>query len=263
LRLGVTTRVRLRKTRKTRVRATFNGRLLPGRSVSGFVAAKYTELDGRPWRIEVDHTSQLPTGCGFGTSGAGALSLSLALNDAMDLSLDRPKAAQVAHIAEIVCKTGLGTVSSVFYGGLTLRTVPGAPGVGRVRRIELPRSSRIVAASFGPIPTRKVLGSGSLKGRVNRCAKNLFSKFDRSHPQKSFIKTSRMFSDCLGLKSPRLERLINGLDAMGFESSMAMLGESLFCIASDAETVQIAQRVRREGLTPNISAVARSGAHPL
>src|SRR6266571_7160702 len=47
LQLGVITRVRLRKARRTRIRATFNGRPLPRRSVSNFVAEKYIQLNGR------------------------------------------------------------------------------------------------------------------------------------------------------------------------------------------------------------------------
>ncbi len=257
------TRVRLRKARRTRIRATFNGRPLPRRSVSNFVAEKYIQLNGRTIQIDVAHTSQLPIGCGFGTSGAGALSLSLGLNEIMGLSLDRVETAQIAHVSEIVCKTGLGTVSSAFSGGLTLRTVPGAPGVGTVRRVNLPISFRVVAATFGPVSTRSVLGSKPMKDRANRCARSLLKKFDLNHPRTSFMRVSRRFSDCLGLMSGRLERLSHSLDSTRFESIMAMLGESLFGIDSDDEAAKTATRIRREGLKPIVCPISRSGAHLL
>ena len=261
LELGVKTHVRLRKTRTTRIRATFNGRPLSGWSVSHFVAEKYAQLNGKAFQIDVAHTSQLPIGCGFGTSGAGALSLSLALNETMGLSLDRFEAAQIAHVSEIACKTGLGTVSSAFSGGLTLRTAPGAPGVGSVRRVNLPRSFRVVGASFGPVSTRNVLRSKPIKDRVNRCARSLLNEFDLNHPRTSFMRVSRKFSDCLGLMSRRLERLSRRLDSTGFESSMAMLGESLFGIDSDDESAKTATCIRREGLRPLVCPISRSGAH--
>ena len=92
---------------------------------------KYLELDGRYWNVDISHASKFPMGRGYGTSGAGALGLSLALNEVMGLSLADIEAAQIAHLSEIACKTGLGTVLSAFSGGMTLRTKPGAPGVGR------------------------------------------------------------------------------------------------------------------------------------
>jgi pantoate kinase len=261
LELGVTTHVKITKTPKTRIHATFNGRPLPRQSVSHFAAEKYAKLDGRAIQIDIVHTSRLPIGCGFGTSGAGALSLSLALNEIMGLSLDRVEAAQIAHVSEIACRTGLGTVSSAFSGGFTLRTSPGAPGVGKVTRINLPKSFRVVTASFGPISTRNVLGRKPIKDRVNLCAKSLLDKFDLNDPRTSFMRVSRKFSDCLGLMSRRLARLSQRLDSTGFESSMAMLGESLFGINPDDEAAKTATCIRKEGLTPIVSPISSSGAH--
>jgi pantoate kinase len=260
---GVTTRVSVRKERRSTVCASFNGRPLPKNSVSAYVARRYIELDGKGWSIDITHSSPLPTGCGYGTSGAGALSLSFALNEAMSLSLDRLEVAQMAHIAEIACKTGLGTVTSVSSGGLTLRTVPGAPGVGKTTRISVPRAVRLVTATFGPIATSRVLGSDDLRKRVNTCGKELVDSFDKGHLEISFMELSRKFSDCLDLWSHRLGRLIGRLNSIGFRSSMVMLGESVFCMAPSEEAEQIASILQGQGLTPTVSTVARSGAHLL
>ena len=125
----MTTNVSLRRTRHTRIVAEFNGDKLSSKAVSSEVARRYLELDGGSWQTEISHVSGVPSGLGYGTSGAGALSLSLALNEAMGLSLSMPEAAQIAHMCEVECKTGLGTVASVFSGGLTVRTAPGAPEI--------------------------------------------------------------------------------------------------------------------------------------
>jgi pantoate kinase len=260
---GVTTRVKIRKARKSTVSVGFNGRPLSKNSVSAYVARKYIELTGESWSIDITHSSDLPTGCGYGTSGAGALTLSLALNEAMSLSLDRFEAAQMAHIAEIACKTGLGTVSSVFSGGLTLRTATGAPGVGKTARISVPAALRLVTATFGPIATNRLLSNELFEKRVNVCGKRLVESFDKDRLEVSFMELSRKFSDCLNLMSHRLGRLIDRLDSIGFRSSMVMLGESVFCMTPSEEAEQIANVVRGQGLTPTVSSVARSGARLL
>jgi pantoate kinase len=260
---GVTTRVRLRKARTSIINASFNGRPLPKKSVSSYVARRYLEVEGNPWNLEIAHTGLLPMGCGYGTSGAGALSLSLALNESMKLSLTTIEAAQIAHISEIECKTGLGTVTSVFSGGLVVRTIPGAPGFAEITKIHMPESLRLVTATYGPIPTSSILGSVTLNKTINNCGKELIARFDPHHAQASFTELSRRFSHCLALMSRRLERIISQLDEAGFKSSMAMLGESLFCIVPHEDASQICKVMEAEHLTPVVTSIAEKGAHLL
>jgi mevalonate kinase len=57
------------------------------------------------FEVTVDHHLEVPIGAGFGTSGAAALSLALALNNIFGLGMSKAEAAQIAHVAEIKCKT--------------------------------------------------------------------------------------------------------------------------------------------------------------
>jgi pantoate kinase len=260
LAIGVTTRVSLRRTRHPDIVTRFNGYRLGDEAVSNEVARVYSELDERSWQVEVSHECRFSPGRGYGTSGAGALGLSLALNEAMGLSFSMPEAAQIAHLCEVECKTGLGTVASVFSGGLTLRTVPGAPEIGRVRKLNLPSSLRIVSASVGPISTRRVLESHSLKKTINTCGRALIEKFLRDTSYSNFMIISRKFSNCVGLISSRLGRAMNALDSSGFTCSMMMLGESLFCLLPHEDVASVEAILRGHELTPTTSLVARSGA---
>jgi len=79
----------------------------------------------RKFEIIIKHSINVPIGAGFGTSGAAALSLALALNEVFDLGMSKIEAAQLAHIAEVECKTGLGTVAAETFGGLEIRVKPG------------------------------------------------------------------------------------------------------------------------------------------
>ena len=80
----------------------------------------------------------MPLGSGFGASGAGALGCGLALNSHFNLGMMANQVAAVAHCAEVVNRTGLGDVIAQNTGGLVVRLLPGAPGIGRVDRIPVP-----------------------------------------------------------------------------------------------------------------------------
>jgi pantoate kinase len=261
LETGVTTSVSLRRTRHPRIAASFNGQRLTHKSVSISVARRYLQLDSRSWDAEISHQSIAAPGRGYGTSGAGALSLSLALNESLGLSLSGPEAAQIAHLCEVERKTGLGTVTSVFFGGLTVRTAPGAPEVGKVRRLSLPPTLRIVSASFGPVSTRRVLANLDLKKTINACGRGLIEKFLRNRSYSNFMSLSRTFSNCVGLVSSRLRKVMNALASSGFPSSMMMLGESVFCLLPLEDVASVEAIFRSHELRPVVSNVARSGAH--
>ena len=87
--------------------------------------------------FDVTHEIDVPVGYGFGCSGAVALSLAIALNDALKYGYTKTKVAQIAHKAEIKCQTGLGDVLASYHGGFEIRTKSGAPGIGEVQRLSL------------------------------------------------------------------------------------------------------------------------------
>ena len=260
---GVTTRVVVQNARRSRVRATFNQKKLPTNSLSSYVARKFIQLDGRQLQAGISHKCLLPVGCGYGTSGASALSLSLAMNEAMGLSLTLTEAAQIAHASEVVRKTGLGTVASAFSGGLTIRTASGAPGIGKVQKVIVPSSLKLVTASFGPISKRVLLQSAPFKNRVNTCADGLLKKMEGQASAENFLSLSKTFAKCLNLTSQRLARLITRLDSIGLKSSMAMLGESVFCLVSKDSVPEAKAVVQSVDIQSEVCDISRSGARLL
>ena len=260
---GVTTRVEVKKAARTRVLATFNGHRLSENSTSIFLAKKCAALDTRSQEIQIAHECPFPIGQGYGTSGAGALGLSMALNEALGLSLTQVETAQIAHVCEVACRTGLGTITSAFSGGLNYRLEPGAPGCGRVSKIPLAQPVAVVSASLGQISTPKILTSESVKNRINRCGKDLLTHFLRHRSVSNFMTLSRRFSECLGLMSQRLSAAIHSLEDEHFQSSMMMLGDSLFCVVADEMIVELVDSIRLMGLHPTVARVARVGAQLL
>ena len=61
-------------------------------------------------KIIITHDVDVPIGAGFGTSASFALGASLGISKILDLPLTFNKAAQIAHLAEVEMKSGLGDV---------------------------------------------------------------------------------------------------------------------------------------------------------
>lgn len=257
---GVTTSVRIGRSGRSRFNIMFNGSPLPNPVVSLEVIREHLDRSPGKAQVTVSHETALPMGCGYGTSGAGALSLSLALNEALGSNLTQVEAAQIAHRAEVKNRTGLGTVTSAFYGGLLLRTKPGAPGFAEFRKIAPPSALRVVSGSFGPISTRSVLSSAGLRRRINHCGKGLVSLQLRNPETRTFLKLSHRFAECLGIISPRLRQTIFKMQRKKLVCSMMMIGESIFTLVQKDHVSGARAILREAGLNPVVSRVSDRGA---
>lgn len=260
---GVTTKVSASRASSSKARVSLNGSPLWNPVVSNNVVSRFLRQDGRKWRVRVSHYCDLPVGCGYGTSGSGALSLALSLNQALGEPLTSFEAAAVAHQAEVATKSGLGTVTSVFFGGLLARLGPGSPGLARVKKIPVPSTEKVVSGSLGPMPTRKSLSNVSFRTRVNRCSLGLVQALQRERSEGSFLRLSRRFADCLGSASPRLKTLFGLGDRHRVAFSMMMIGESGFTITSGKRVNQVVRLMESAGFVPRISQIPSEGAHLL
>ena len=164
---GVHTSVKVSPADKNRYDIFFDDEPTDGAFVSENVLDKMLGRAAQPYEVEVRHVIETPLGAGFGSSGGGAMSLALALNEALDLGLTYVEAAQVAHVVEIGCKTGLGTVFATTVGGFGALVKPGGPGVGE--SIKYPRSSElsVVYLHFGPMATKDALSDPDTRRRIS------------------------------------------------------------------------------------------------
>ena len=113
---GVKTKVIVKPSTKSSFKIRINKIQVKTAKVSEHVLNSFLSRVKGNHEIFVDHDISIPIGSGFGTSGAGALSLAIALNEALSLDLPQIEVAQIAHIAEVKCKTGLGTVIAEKFG---------------------------------------------------------------------------------------------------------------------------------------------------
>jgi pantoate kinase len=174
---------------------------------------------------------EVPIGCGFGASGAGALSTALALNELLSLNMTVNEVAQLAHRAEVENSTGLGDVMAETHSGVVIRSKPGPPGIGMIDRIPH-RGEKISYVVFGPKLTKAVLAESGedLKRQINEAGKSALKALMRKPTLETFMCASREFSLRSGLVSDRCKDAIEALDAEGKVASVAMIGEAVFTI---------------------------------
>lgn len=192
--------------------------------------AREKGCDGRGSRITIDEEIEVPEGSGFGTSGAGALSVAYALNELLDGPLSRDECGQAAHCAEINCRTGLGSVIAEAAGGCEIRREPGAPGIGRVERFARDEEWEAACLTYGPLSTRSMLSDEKTRTRINEAGRSFFAEFLRAPSVAEFLRVSRGFAEATGLISDRVRRIMGRLDDAGLPCGMPMFGEGVFML---------------------------------
>jgi len=228
--------------------------------VSNWVVEEYMKLADRPYFVDIEHDVGIPVGFGLGSSGAAALSLSYALNQALDTGLSRTQAAQIAHRAEIECKTGLGTVIAEFAGGFEMRTTAGAPGVGSVSKIDL-ENYKAVVLCLAPISTKSFLTNRM--DEINGLGGIMLAKLSESRSVDEFLKMSREFAETLGLTEGRCKEPIAALKARGIESSVALFGQTVFTLVPQAKAKETRDALKGFGSTLLVCNIDSNGARVL
>lgn len=253
---GVTTKVSIKPSSKSSSKIKINEMSTKSAEVSKQVINAFLSRVGEDYEILVDHEVRVPIGSGFGSSGAGALSLALALNEALNLGLPCIETAQIAHIAEVKCKTGLGTVIAENFGGVEIRVEPGAPGIGKIKSIPVNDDYVVTCLNFGKLSTKKNLSDEKIRHRINESGKKLIDKLIATSNISNFMVFSRIFAEDIGLISLRMRKVLEETDSIGVTCSMAAFGETIFSIVKRNETKEILEIFHRHAPSKNSAFIA-------
>ena len=181
--------------------------------------------------FKITQDIQLPIGAGFGTSAASALSLTMAINDFLDLGYSRDLCGQIAHMAEVNLGAGLGDVIAQTGQGMVLRTSPGAPGVGEIKSFE--HDVAVAWKTFGGIETASIIRDPHRNQVISDVGLKYLEFFEEKPSIRNFLDFSYRFASETNLMSDEVKELVDYLnscdDILG--SSMAMLGNTVIAFA--------------------------------
>lgn len=232
---GITSNVQVFSSAEKKYEIKLNGFSDYDLKVSKYVAEYYLSTLRKSVFLSIDHVSDLPIGYGLGSSGSAALSLSYALNEALETNYSEIQAAQIAHNADIHCNTGRGTVISEFVGGLEIRVGIGGPGVGRVIKTELSKDWYAVVLCVEPIETAFYLSDkfSSMKRKsMNLLGEQMTQLLEKNITVKKFLELSHDFASKFELTNGRCSKSLNQLKSEGIVSSVALFGHTLFTLVN-------------------------------
>jgi pantoate kinase len=230
---GITSTVKVFSSNEKNYEIKLNGIPNFELKVSNFVIASYMRVIREPVYLSIEHQSDLPIGYGLGSSGSAALSLSYALNEALKTNLTKVQAAQIAHNADVVCRTGLGTVISEFTGGFELRLSVGGPGIGRVIKSKLSTDWRVIVLCLEPIKTELWLDkwvTNENKHSLNLLGRKMVNFLHQDPKVESFLEMSYQFAHEYHLDKGKCQNPLNLLQAEGIKASVALFGHTLFTL---------------------------------
>jgi pantoate kinase len=185
-------------------------------------------------------------GAGFGTSGAGALGTALALGKALRLNLTYNQLGRIAHVAEVKCLTGLGTVGPLMLGGCIVTIEPGAPGYAIIDRIPVSPVHRIVAGTFNPYPTKDVLSAQDKKSTINKEGQRTLKKILANPSLENFMRACKEFAIKTGFITRRVHKLIDLAETAGaLGAAQNMVGEAVHALVTVDKVEDVVQAFQK------------------
>jgi len=195
-----------------------------------------------PVKINIFHNFDLPVGCGYGASGSGALGAAYGLNYVLDLNFSNYDLGKIAHVAEVINRTGLGTVCGQLCGGLCMLKEPGYPCVSE--SIEIPKNLKVICGTFGMIHTKEVLNDPLLNVKIKKAGKRALIRLIENQNIQTFMKVSLAFvkeSEILDiLNLTEINELLEDLNKLKIlGASMNQLGRSVYAICKEENEEQV------------------------
>lgn len=243
---GVLTEVCTTEAKTNSVRITINGNLKPEAETTKTVVQMLLEKANKKYMVEVKHRIEIPIGAGFGSSAGGALTTALALSKALNLKFTYNQLGRIAHVAEVKCKTGLGTVGPLMLSGCVLTIEPGAPGIAVIDRIPILPDYAIVAGIYGPTPTKSILSSPSKRQSVNKWGAITLKNILKDPSLENFLVCCLDFAEKTGFMTERLRKLAKLADEAGaIGLAQNMVGEAIHSLTTWKNAENVAEAFKQ------------------
>ena len=245
---GVLTKVTVEEASENRVDVFINSKLAKEAKTTRRVVETLLSETSAKYNITIEHQIEVPIGTGFGTSAGGALTVGLALKDALDLPLTYNQIGKIAHVSEIKCQTGLGTVSSLtFSGGCVLVVEPGAPGICQIDRIPLRSDYRVVAGFFkSNILKKNILSAPGRKQEINCYGQKTLEAILSEPSLENFLESCWDFSLKAGFATENTRQLVESAKKAGaVGAAQNMIGEAVHAIVHEENANSVAEAFKQ------------------
>ena len=138
-------------------------------------------------------------------------------------------------------RSGLGDVIGSFYGGFEIRTKPGAPGVGEIKKID--SNSSVIIACFSPISTKKFIDENLAV--INGLGGKMVSKLVQTIDYNEFQDMSVEFAKYVKVMTPKMNSVISELNSIGVKCGVALFGETVFTLIPKEKESQVLEILKK------------------
>ncbi len=246
LKKGVTTEVFATEAHTNRIEVFINGERTPEAQTTEAVAQMLLDRANSKYNVAIRHVVEIPIGAGFGSSAGGALGTGLALSKALSLNMTLNQIGRIAHIAEIRCRTGLGTVGPLTIGGCIVTIEPGAPGTAIIDRIPISADHMIIAGVLGLMSTKEVLSSPERRQAVNMCGKKTLDNILAEPSLEHFMDCCLNFAEETGFLTRPLRKLATIAKKAGaIGAAQNMVGDAIHALAASEDAERVIQAFER------------------
>jgi pantoate kinase len=244
---GVKTKITVERAEKTTSVVLINSKLTKEAKTTNQVLEKILSKTNVEYAVTVEHQIEVPVGMGFGTSAGGALTAGLALSKAIELPLTYNQIGKIAHVAEIQCQTGLGTVSALtFSGGCVLVVEAGAPGICQIDRVPITSDYVIVACFLNSKIPKTLLSSPEKKLEINSYGKKALDAILAEPSLENFIDCCWEFAQKAGFTTEKIRQLVMQAKRAGaVGATQNMIGEAVHAIVLQENADSVAEAFKQ------------------
>jgi pantoate kinase len=244
---GVHTKITVEDAIKNSIQVFINSQPTLEAKTTENIIQKLLKQTTKKYAVTVEHQIEVPIGMGFGTSAGGALTAGLAFKEALNLPLTINQIGKIAHVSEIQCQTGLGTISSLTVGGgLILVTEPGAPGICRIDRIPISPDYVIVAGFYDSRIPKTALSSSERKVQINRYGKTTMKQILAKPTLENFLASCWAFSQKASFVTKNVRQLVHLAEKAGaVGATQNMIGEAVHAVVLEENAPSVAEAFKQ------------------
>jgi pantoate kinase len=247
LQKGVKTTVLAEQAKKSSVAVFINSELSVEAKTTLAVVKEILAKTSTKYTVRVKHQIEVPIGMGFGTSAGGALTTGLALSKALEIPITYNQIGEIAHVAEIECQTGLGTVSSLtFCGGCVLVVEAGAPGICQIDRIPITSNYVLVAGYLQTKIPKTILSSPGKKKEINSYGKKTLDAILDEPSLENFMESCWEFAQNAGFATNNIHQLVTAAKKAGaVGAAQNMIGEAVHALVLEENAESVAEAFKQ------------------